>query len=473
MFKILAIFGTIFLVIINAQADDLISAFPIKNYDQKISDFINPKSGDYHRLLLSHSQQKKRLKEFYSHYYSSNGTDKSPWNKAYINLFYKAEQPYDIKSTELLLIKWLSNKGKAQSDIGYSFNFLPYTNEWINSIQYNMNIAQFTGLNYHSRRRAIAITNLAGRALPTDDPHFYSFKQAGQGYPFDNIQVTSVWAGTPIYIAGMSRDGKWYLVITPNVMVWVHSDGIAYADNNFISAWQKAAHKKLAAITETGVSVFDQKQKRFCFTAYVGSIFPLESTSKSKIKIMIPIMYKNHMAKISTAILHKNEAKQMPLAATPRNFAKLIETMQGRPYGWGGYTFYNDCSIELKSLLTPFGIYVMQHSSDQIRAGKVVDLTNSPPKERISYLAKNGHKFMTIVYVGGHIFLYIGNTIHYGNRLVPMTYQSIWGLAPADKSRRSIIGKTVLFPLLEKYSEDPHLLSLAGKRYFKVSFLDD
>jgi SH3 domain (SH3b1 type)/NLPC_P60 stabilising domain, N term/SH3 domain of SH3b2 type len=471
MLKTLGLYGAI-LISTSVYADDLISLFPIENYDQTIADFIDPGSPDYDQPLLSPTQQQERMEDFYSHYFSSSGTDQSPWNGAYINSFYQANPPHDIKSIELSVIDWLTNKGKPQSKISYGANFRPHTDAWMDDTQANMNLNQFTGSHYQENRRGITITNLAGRVLPFDDPHFYSHKLPGQGYPFDNDQQSAIWAGTPVYVAGLSLDGKWALIITPDVFAWVHSNGVAYADRNFVSAWQTAASHKLAAITKTEASVYDQRQKqRFRFSAYVGSVFPLKDTYTGKLQIMIPTMGKNHRAKISTALLNSDEAAPMPLAPTPHNFANLIKTMQGRPYGWGSYNFYNDCSAETKSIVTPFAIYLMRHSSEQIKSGKVVDESSAAMNERLQYLTQNGHKLMTIVYIGGHVFLYIGNTARYG-ATAPMVYQSIWGLSPTDYSRRSVIGETVLFPLLTQYPEDPTLVSLAAKKYFQVSFLD-
>ena len=41
--------------------------------------------------------------------------------------------------------------------------------------------------------------------------------------------------------------------------------------------------------------------------------------------------------------------------------------------------------------------------------------------------------------------LYIGNAVINGQH-VPITYQNIWGLRPADSSSRSIIGRCHFFP---------------------------
>lgn len=80
-----------------------------------------------------------------------------------------------------------------------------------------------------------------GRLLPTNDVYFYSYKIAR--YPSDNLQWASIWAGTPLYIIGTTKDRVWSLVITPDpdVMVWVKSSGIARTLQNLLinGRWQQ------------------------------------------------------------------------------------------------------------------------------------------------------------------------------------------------------------------------------------------
>lgn len=162
----------------------------------------------------------------------------------------------------------------------------------------------------------------------------------------------------------------------------------------------------------------------------------------------------------------------MPWKMTPEHFAVLMRSMSGRPYGWGNYNFNNDCSAELRSLLMPFGLFLPRNSAAQIQAAtRVVDLAQANTRERLRYLKDHGKPFTTLVYIPGHIMLYIGNALVDG-QVVPMTYQNIWGLRPADSKRRSIIGGAVFFPLLETYPEDASLMSLAGKAQFKLGFIE-
>jgi cell wall-associated NlpC family hydrolase len=441
-----------------------ISTFPLDNYNQNVDAWLKPSNFVYNVPLISPVMQKQRLQEYYDHLFATTGESQSPWNPTYINEIF-AQTP-DIKTLEQGLIDAFSNKRKEADKIGYGENFRPHTQQWIANIATNMNLNQFNSLTYQSGNRAIAVANLHARVLPTNDVHFFKFTLPGQGFPFDNLQMSSLWAGTPVYIIARSKDLAWDFVLTPSLLAWVPSAGIALTDDNFVTSWQTAAKKCLAAITHTKTVV--NSNERFRFYGYVGAVFPAYPANDGAIAIIIPVKKKNGYAEIQYSPVSVADISIMPLMATPHNFANIIKTLINRPYGWGGMYFYNDCSAELKSLYAPFGIWLPRHSSDQVTAGKMVDKSSADMQQRLQYLLQNGHRLMTIVYVGGHIIMYLGK---YGS--TAMTYQDLWGLRPADGSRRAVIGESLLFPLLKEYPEDPTLNSLANNKNFQVAFLDE
>lgn len=148
----------------------------------------------------------------------------------------------------------------------------------------------------------------------------------------------------------------------------------------------------------------------------------------------------------------------------------LMKTLIGRPYGWGNSGFYNDCSSELQSIFATFGVWLPRHSSTQMSAGRMIDLSASTPAQRLDYLALHGEPLRTLIYIGGHVMLYIGNTTRNGIA-VPVVYQDVWGLRPADNSRRAVIGGSVILPLLEHIPEDATLQSLAATPTFQITIL--
>jgi cell wall-associated NlpC family hydrolase len=445
---------------------ELISVFPLDRYDQTVSNWIKSNDPNYDKSLLTADMQQQHWQTFNKHYFGSL----SPWNSDYINKILHQTAPDDLKSIEQTIIDTYSNQNKPDDQIGYGENFRPHSPYWIEHIAANINLSQFDHFVYQPNHRAIAIDNLAARVLPTDDVHFYSYKLAGQGYPFDNLQMSSLWAGTPVYILGVSRNHAWSLVVTPDYIGWVKSDGLARVSDSFIKTWETASQKQLAAITHTRTELLD-KHGQLLFTAYVGSVFPVVNDSK----LMVPVADMNQFASIQLVPVATHDIALMPLSATPHHFADVMQTLIHRPYGWGNMYFYNDCSAELKSLLTPFGIWLPRHSSDQVYAGKLVDVSAAPKEQRLAYLENNGHPFTTIIYIGGHVIMYVGNYPNPNSsdhELMAMTYQNVWGLSPSPSIRRAVIGKSVLFPMLLQYPEDATLVSLADKKYFQVSYLD-
>lgn len=445
------------------------SLFPIEHYDQNIGHWLKPSDPNFDTRLLSVDMQQKQLDLFYQHYFGLF----SPWNPAYVNLILQATLP-SLKDMEQKIIDKFNNNNKSSDKLGYGENFRPYTQYWIENIVQNIYIEQLMQPRYQKDNRGIAVSNLSTRALPTDDVHFYNSQISGQGYPFDNLQMTSLWAGTPVYIIATTRDQAWYLILSPGVIGWVKSNGIAKVDDTFINTWATAAKKKFAAITHTETSLIDASNNRFLLTAYVGTVLPTSAILPNELRLLFPVTDSNGHAVIKKVIVSNHDAVIMPFQATPHHFAFIMRTLIDRPYGWGGLYFYNDCAIELKNLFTPFGVWLPSHSSDQAAAGKTIDLSANSVEQRVAYLKKQGLPFLTIVYIGGHVFLYMGNyNYKQTHALVPMTYQNIWGLKPAPPVRRAIIGKSVLLPLLLRYPEDVHLTSLAAKKYFKLTYLSE
>ena len=463
---------TIYLFNSNSKSE-LISLFPIKHYDQAISNWIKPTDHDYDQPLLTKTQQKIRYDELWMKFFGA----RSPWSIEYINKVYDKKGINILKLAEKEKLANFNNQNKSDKSIQYGSNYIPHPKKWIDDIEKNMNLQQFSNKQYQEKYRAIAIDNLQGRVLPTYEVSFNSHKIAGQGYPFDNLQASTIWAGTPLYILGETHDHSWYLVQTPNFIAWVNSTGVALAGVEFVKNWQEQAKKNMAAIINTQISMTDEETHSFRFHGYIGMLFPAIS-QKTGIKILIPVADIHRYANIHHVKLSNEQAIIMPLLPTPHHFVKLINQLIGRPYGWGGMYKHSDCSAELKNLFLTFGILLPMHSTNQVDPQsfnvKQIDLSNLNMDERLAYLRKHGHKFMTIVYVGGHVLLYLGDYKNPNNlnENQILTYQEMWGLKTKTEDSRLIIGKSVLFPLLNSYPENTNIIPQANKDYFQLGYLD-
>ncbi|HYS65953.1 MAG TPA: SH3 domain-containing protein [Paraburkholderia sp.] len=481
-----------------------VTLYPIANYDQNVDHWLEPDSPSYDQPFLSPAEQRAHFKALYDRYFGTGTSAPSPWNSAYVTTRVYRQQGVDITALQQRRIAKFDNTGKSGAAVGYGENFRPHDKAWIDAIAQNMNVGQFTQEPvYKPGRRAIATSNLMVRELPTTDPSFYDYHLAGEGYPFDNLQISAVRPGTPLYVLGGSVDGAWRYVQTPDVQGWVRGDGVGMADDRFVDTWRAATAKSLAAVTVASAPVRDSRGV-FRFDAPAGTLLPLvpDSTGRAAVrpavakataapnpalaapptseatttgaptarKVLVPARDVDGHALIRTAELSDAQIAPMPLAATPRHLATLMKTLIGRPYGWGNSGLYNDCSSELQSIFAAFGVWLPRHSSTQMSAGRMTDLSASTPAQRLDYLAQHGEPLRTLIYIGGHVMLYLGNTTRNGVA-VPVVYQDVWGLRPADNSRRAVIGGSVILPLFEHIPEDAALQSLAATPTFQISIL--
>lgn len=477
---------------IGSAASIPLEIFSLKNYDQNVDQWLKPNDPNYKKSLLDPGYQETRLQDFYNHYFSTDKNSPSPWNQRFVenksrdkagSIDSKANNFEKIFEIQKKLLKDFSNDDSS-SNIGYGENFRPYNKHWIKKIENNMDMEDLKNNIFKKENKGMITQNAYVRVLPTMEPHFYHFSTAGQGYPFDNLQMTDIWAGTPIYIISETKDKTWVLIMSPDVTGWVQSEHVARVDENFIQIWQKQAKQNLLAVTHTEAPIYYSPNHKPLLRAYVGSVFPgvanvkltpENMAKKTHYKILFPVKNADGFAYITEGVISKEHATPMPFAATPENFSKILKTLQNRLYGWGGLYFYNDCSQELKSLYAPFGIYLARNSANQAEAGKSIDISSKSMEERLQFLMEQGKPLLTVVYIGRHVFMYLGNYPNPNSKkheLIPMTYQNIWGLKPTNSSHRSIIGQSVLFPLLKQYPEDPKLNSPANTKDFKVIFLD-
>ena len=464
--------------------------FPIEHYNQDVNYWLNPKASAYQSNLLSVDYQKRKLSELEHIYYGTDARDRSPWSREYI-ISLLASQPH-LQLVEAWLIDELAHYNTTarltpaeQQKINYGINFRPYAKAWFDNVRDNMQLPKLAQIHYDEDMRAITTDNVHLRSLPSDDPLFYNSAIAGEGYPFDNLQQTAVFAGTPLYVISVSLDHKWDLVVSPNYVGWIHAQSVGFVDDNFVDLWQAHAYNGLVGVTASNISILN-RYGQYQFTGYVGMLFPLTNNYASRgshvhllqsqmhgaVRILIPLKDTTGHAILGEATLSASEAAVLPLIASPANFALIIKHLQGRAYGWGNINFYNDCSSELKSIYTLFGIFLPRNTSNQLRAGKVIDLNNLTPPQRLQYLMQHGVPLLTLVYIKGHILLYVGTYSNKDGRKFALSYQEMWGLKPQDLSYRAVVGQSVFLPLLPSYPEDKKLWSQAAFATFKLIYLN-
>lgn len=336
-------------------------------------------------------------------------------------------------------------------------NKLPRSKEWIDAFRRSTAMESYP----NTKRKAIAVTNSSLRLLPTFEPVFYDFDLPGEGYPFDHLQVSAVWGGTPLFLAHTAADGSWVLAETPFAAGWMPIEDIAFVDEAFMRAYET---ERLAALIQDRVPLTGT-DSGFRFMGRLGTVLPLEAEDEDTLHVLLPVSDTNRRAVLIRAKGSRENAGVMPVPATPRNIAALINQLLGRPYGWGGLYGNRDCSATLKDLFTPFSIWLPRNSPRQAAAGLFIPLHNLdlPDKERL--IREKGIPFLSLLWMPGHIMLYLGES-----RGSPLVFHNTWGIktkSPQGKEGRHIIGRAVI-TTLQPGIELPDILLPQGNLLYRI-----
>ncbi|MGE4296655.1 MAG: SH3 domain-containing protein [Desulfovibrionaceae bacterium] len=301
-------------------------------------------------------------------------------------------------------------------------------------------------------RPAITVRNTSLRVLPTHHPFFLDFSRAGEGYPFDYLQNSALWAGTPVFVSHASADGAWLLAETAHVWGWLPARDVAFADAAFMRAY---ANGRYVAVLRDGVALAGPKGRHVA-TAHVGALFPVERVFDDAYSVYVPLADAAGGAVLGVAHLARMDAAPFPMRLTEADVARVGNVLLGQAYGWGGLYENRDCSAMLRDLFTPFGLWLPRNSAQQAIAGDMIDVRGLEPPEREALLLAKGKPFRTLVGLRGHIMLYVGRRD--GRAVV---FHNTWGVKtvrPGGGPGRAVIGQAVvtgLQPGLELPDFDP------------------
>ncbi|WP_294891980.1 MULTISPECIES: SH3 domain-containing protein [unclassified Sulfuricurvum] len=335
---------------------------------------------------------------------------------------------------------------------GYGSNLRPLPPSWFKEIEAHANFENYGTLN----QKGIALKWLDLRALPTEKPLYRDPSLPGEGYPFDMLQNSSVNYHEPVFISHTSIDGAWSYVFTNSASGWVKSDGIAVIDTAMSETMRK--QEKLF-ITEDNVPLYDSSN-RFVAYSRIGMVLSLEKEQQNE---YYALAYDSNGSFKSVSI--PKPAARVGISKLNKNdLIRLGEQMLKNTYGWGGMLGERDCSSMIRDMYTPFGIWLPRNSAAQARKGEVISFEGLSDDEKLDLIREKGIPFETIVYLKGHVLLYIGT---YQDNVMMM--HNVWGIRTIDKSGnkgRRIVGKAVISTLefgseLEEFDPYNKLLTRA------------
>jgi len=278
---------------------------------------------------------------------------------------------------------------------------------------------------------AISLRHTDLKIYPTKQDFYYNPKRTGEGFPFDYNQNSSININTPLFVSHYSKDKKWVYIRCSYAYGWLAVSDIAFVDYKF---------KKKFMNNNYAVSIRDNlfiKDKKFKTIVKLGTIFPIDHKSKKYI-----IASKNNKGYADIKLLRtvkKWIVAKKPIAFTPSNVALISKQLVGEPYGWGGKLQARDCSSLTKDFFAPFGIFLRRNSKQQSHDGKrVTKIRWLSSKKKKAMILKKAKPFRSLLYVGGHVTLYLGE-----KKGEPIIMHNYWG-ARLNNRKKRVFGRAII-----------------------------
>lgn len=297
--------------------------------------------------------------------------------------------------------------------------------QWFDEQIDNANFQEYNSL----IKRAITIKNSHTKVFPTNSMMFYNPKLQGEGFPFDYNQNSSIKINTPILVSHLSKDKQWAFIQTSSFIGFISLKDIAFVDEEFISKFKT---QNYFVATKDNFPLF--KNEELIENIKLGTIFPFKENK---------LLFANKQ-KIDYFELNENIEK-MPLQFSSENTIKILSQLINQPYGWGGILGNRDCSSFTQDFFKPFGKFLSRNSKSQTQNGLYIDISNLSNSQKKEFIRKNAIPYLTLVYLKGHIMLYVGlkeNEPIVAHNLWSIRLKNFFGL----KSRH-LVGKSIISTL--------------------------
>ncbi len=340
---------------------------------------------------------------------------KTPPNKKAKN-YAKIEKQYRLKINSL--------ENKIKNLLGMGENLMPNTLDEFLEILDNMNLDSFLT----NPQIGIIINATSVRAVPTNKPRYKS----KDDFPFDRWQISFIFEGTPIVISHFSKDKKYAHIQGPFVYGWVDSRSIAFVSNSMKRKILDFESYKIP--NKDFVPIFYKNQ--WILDARIGQIFPY---NKRHDKIITFYRDIDNYAQIREVDFDQRFFSDFPMPFSAEKMSLLIHTMLGQKYGWGGLLGNRDCSSFTRDSFAQFGIFLPRNSAAQAKfKGKFIDISKMTEEKKEEYIVENAIPFGSIIWLKGHIMLYIGHININGHKRAVVVHNS-WGVNPIINNKRENI----------------------------------
>lgn len=356
----------------------------------------------------------------------------------------------DKPKENLNSIKWPFIAFRAGKN--YGENLQPLEQSFFDMMLENANFEAYATFN----AKAVTLKEVNLRVFPTIRPLLKDPSLAGEGFPFDYLQNSTIHANEPIFVSHYSKDREWAYVFSNFASGWIKTDKFVILEKEHIKAWQNAQQ---VAIIKEGEPIYDLNGN-FLFKSKIGMMFALISEDEKAYTVLSVASYKNSKPLFLRSKISKNVATKEILRLEENSLTAIVNEVSKTNYGWGGMYEQRDCSSMLRDMFAPFGIWLPRNSLQQSKVGRVISLSDLSDEEKINIIKEKAVPFQTLLYKKGHVVLYVGT---YNGEII--IFHNTWGIKTKKDGveGRVIVGKAVFSSLnigkyVENYDEESSML---------------
>jgi len=370
-----------------------------------------------------------------------NKNQQNKLDKSFNKIYFK---PWEI--TKLSFTKKDAMWGfKYSTREMYGQNYKKINKQWFNKIIDNTNFDNYNKV----LKKAITIKNSNLRVLPSNKPMFLDPKKAGEGFPFDYNQNSSIYINTPLLISHYSKDKAWAFVESNFALGWIDVNSITIMETKDIKTFK---NNNYAIAIKDNFPIY--KNNIFIEHIKLGTLFPI-------IKDKYIIVGRDSKGKSYIRYIKSDHILKKPIELKKENIVKVLDELINEPYGWGGLIETRDCSSMTRDLFSPFGIYLERNSYGQTLNGNYISLEELSNEDKKKKIIEQAKPFMSLLYAKGHVMLYVG----YKDQ-EPIIFHQFWGIRTKDDKNiegRYIIGKSAFTTLevgkeLKEYDSSASLI---------------
>lgn len=370
--------------------------------------------------------------------------------QSYLNSYFK---PWEDKQITLSLKSAMWAYRAFNEHNSYGENLLPRKKAFFTKMLQRSNFKEFATIN----QPAITLKVLNIRAYPTNKPLLLDPKRAGEGFPFDYLQNSTIAPNKPIMISHYSQDREWAFIEASFAYGWVKTADIALISKDNIKKYEETSP---AFLLKESLPLYDENGN-FLFRSRIGMLLPFVSENNETVTLLSVKKGLNNEALFTQSTLSLEFVHKHILKFNAKNIITVFNEVSNVKYGWGGIYGDRDCSSTLRDFFAPFGIWLPRNSYAQSRVGKIISLKGLNDEQKLIKIKREAIPLETLLYKPGHILLYMG--VKNGKVIV---FHNTWGIKTKKnaKAGRFLIGRPIFSTLevgsnLRYYDSDASLLS--------------